>query len=120
MARCGIHARTELDCANWLHPEALGKVEHIRMVAHQLHTAQRRSLAQPTSDSHIKGLKVGCKILLEDSLVRRVVACQAIRDGSGHCLTRDRVEVEMRVPPGVYITQGSVDACRYLQRGNIH
>src|SRR5262245_66436679 len=120
MARCGIHARTNLDRADWLHAEALGKIEHVRMVAHQLYTAQRRSLVLPTGDSRVQCSEVGSKIFLENSLVLRVVACQAICDGPGYRLARDRIEVEMRIPHRVYIAQCTVDARRHLQGGNVH
>src|SRR5262245_11811108 len=120
MAWCGIHTRTDLDRADWLHAEALGKVEQVRMVAHQLYTAQRRCLVLPTNDSRVQCGEIGGEIFLENSLVLRVVACQAIRDGPGYRLARDRIEVEMRVPRGVYITQGPINACRHLQWSNIH
>src|SRR4029450_4934167 len=119
MARCGIHTRTDLNRADWLHPEALGKVDHIRMVADKLPATQRCSLTLPTGNSGVQCLEVHCEILLEDGRVLWIVACQAVGDGPGHRLATDWIKVKMWVSHGVHVTQCAVEACRHFEWGDV-
>ena len=69
MARRRVHARADFDRADRLHAEALGKIEHVGMVAHELHAAQRRRLTLPTGDGRIKCGEVGARFFLKVSLM---------------------------------------------------
>src|SRR5256885_15718925 len=120
MTRRRIHASADLDGPGWLHPEALSKVDEIWMVADELHTAQRHCLALPTRDGSVEHGDVGREVLLKGRLMLRAVACQAIRNGTGHSLPIHRIEVNMRVPSGVLVTERPVDACRHFRRSDIH
>src|SRR5207302_5156611 len=119
MAGRRVHTRADLDRAGRLHAEALGKVDQIRMVADKLHTAERRGLTLPTGDSGVKRLEVGREIFLEDRLVLRVITRQAVRHGPGHSLAGNRIEVDMRVPSRVLVTERTVNAVRHFEGGNV-
>src|SRR5215831_3859098 len=120
MARCGVHARTDLDCPSRLHPKALSKVDEIWMVADELHPTQRHCFALPTGDGGIKRSEVGREVLLEGRLVLRGVAYQAICHGTCHGLPSYRIEVDMRVPHRMHVAERTVDAFRHLQRRDIY
>src|SRR5437764_13395419 len=98
MARRRVYASAKFDRSGRFHAKSFGKVNHIRVVTHEFHTTQRHSLTLPTGDGGVKRSKVGREVLLEGRLVLRVVACQAIRNGTGHGLPSHRIEVDMRVP----------------------
>src|SRR5262249_7626990 len=120
MTRRRVHASAELDGPSRLHPEALGKVDKICMVADELHTAQWYCLALPTGDGGVERGEVGRQVLLESGLMFRIVQCQTVRNGTGHGLPTHRIEVDMWVASGVLVTERPIDACRHFQWRDIH
>src|SRR5262249_49741893 len=120
MTRRRVHTSTELDRPDRLHTEALGKVDQIRMVANELHTAQRCGLALPTGDRVIKLREVGRQICLEGRCVFRVVARQAVCNRPSYGLPLHWIEVDVWVPQRVLVTERPVDAGRHFQRSDIH
>ena len=90
------------------------------MIADELLAFERRRFALPARDVDVEELRVRVEVGLEDRLVLRPEAGQAVGDRARDVFGEHGIEIDVRVPHRVLIAEGAVDTRRHVERIHVH